>query len=125
VGGFDSSGVAVDVIEEIIPQGPVTGVKENDLAPSAFSLSQNYPNPFNPSTVISYQLPVNSETRLEIYNLSGQRVRTLVSGARPAGRHQAVWDGRDDGGRAVAGGTYFCRLQVGGFVRQRKLALVK
>ena len=93
--------------------------------PQAFALEANYPNPFNPSTTIGYQLPMATEVRLEIYNLMGQPVRTLVQTVEPAGYHSAMWDGRDDGGRALAGGMYFYRLQAGEFTQTRKLLLLK
>ena len=127
VGGFDSAGVAVSVIEKIVPRGPSTRVAATGAGtyPASFSLDPNYPNPFNPSTVISYRLAENSEVSLELYNLSGQRVRTLVSDMRPAGRHQVVWDGRDDAGRALASGKYFYRLNIGQQHATRGMILIK
>lgn len=125
LGGFDTLGVAVNTVERIMPLGPVSGVGDPGMVSAAFSLEQNYPNPFNPSTVIRYQLAANSTVSLEIHNLSGQRVRTLVSGHVSAGQHEVVWDGRNNAGRTVAGGVYFCRLQSGGFVQQRKLVMIR
>lgn len=125
LGGFDSVGVAVNATEKIEPRGPVSSVNTAEPLPVAFALSQNYPNPFNPSTVISYQLPVSSEVRLEIYNLAGQRVQTLVVGTLRAGLHQAVWDGRDDFGGRVASGKYFYRLSTGAQHATRGMLLIK
>lgn len=94
--------------------------------PSDFKLYQNYPNPFNPTTTISWQLPVASQVELTIYNLLGQKIRTLVDGRQPAGFHQVEWDGRDDAGRQVASGVYFYRLTtVDGFRQSRKMLLLK
>jgi outer membrane protein assembly factor BamB len=93
--------------------------------PTDYHLSQNYPNPFNPSTTIEYRLPVRSEVELCIYNILGQRVRTLVSGPRSAGDHTVVWDGTADSGRRVATGIYFYRLKTPGFVQTKKMVLVK
>ncbi|GEM_PF-2749823 len=82
------------------------------LFPTAFQLEQNYPNPFNPSTAISYQLPAVSRVRLEIYNLLGQKVRTLVDQQQPGGRYTVEWNGRDENGSEVSSGVYFYRLSV-------------
>jgi hypothetical protein len=95
------------------------------LLPAASRLWQNYPNPFNQATAIPYGLPAEAEIRLEVYDLAGQRVRQLVGGKVPAGRHQAWWDGRDEGGKLVASGVYLCRLRVGQRAEARKMALVR
>jgi len=93
--------------------------------PQVFALQPNYPNPFNPSTTLRYQLPVDSQVRLDIFDVLGQKVRTLVAGARPAGYHRVVWNSRDDGGMPVASGVYFSRLQAGDYLKVRKLLLLK
>ena len=93
--------------------------------PQDFALGANYPNPFNPETTIGYQLPGAAQVYLEIYDVLGQKVRTLVQQVEPAGYHSAMWDGRDEGGSALAGGMYFYRLQAGEFTQTRKLLLVK
>jgi len=93
--------------------------------PRMFRLFQNYPNPFNSVTTVKYFLPKAEPVRLEIYNLLGQRVRTLVSGQKPAGEHQVSWDGRDDAGREVAGSVYIYRLTAGGLKQSRKLVLLR
>ncbi|HFE64999.1 MAG TPA: T9SS type A sorting domain-containing protein [Caldithrix sp.] len=100
---------------------PVGGTEDAVIEqPRMFRLFQNYPNPFNPETTIEYFLPKAVPVQLEIYNLLGQRVRTLVSGQKPAGEHQVSWDGRDYAGREVASGVYFYRLSVGNrFVQNR------
>jgi hypothetical protein len=103
---------------------PTVGIAEEGL-PKRFGLDRNYPNPFNPSTVIGYQLPVNSKTVLRIYNALGQEVRTLVDGAMPAGYHRVTWDGRDQNGHRVASGVYIYRLEAGSFKRVRKMLMVK
>ena len=95
------------------------------LVPAEFALSQNYPNPFNPETTISYDLAEGSEVRLEVYNVMGQLVNTLVSEAQAAGRYRMRWSGQDAFGRQVASGVYFYRLQTEGFKAVRKLMLLK
>ncbi|RMF56368.1 MAG: T9SS C-terminal target domain-containing protein, partial [Calditrichaeota bacterium] len=93
--------------------------------PSTFALEQNYPNPFNPETRISYQLPEETNVVLKIINVRGQVVRTLVNEFKAPGTYQAVWDARDDAGRAVTSGTYFYQLKTDKFVQTRKLTLLK
>jgi len=73
-------------------------------------LLQNYPNPFNPSTTIVYEIGEEGPICMEIYNIRGQKVKTLVDGFKVAGMHRVVWDGRDDNGRRVASGIYQYRL---------------
>ena len=81
--------------------------------PARFALGPNYPNPFNPSTIIPYQLAASSAVRLEVFNLLGQRITTLVDGERPAGFHTATWHATDGAGRAVGAGVYIYRMMVG------------
>jgi len=86
---------------------------------SAVGLS-NYPNPFNPATEIAFTLPTAAEVRLEVYNLMGQKVTTLIDKQMNAGEHTCVWDGSD-----VASGVYFYRLETPDFVDTRKMVLMK
>jgi flagellar hook assembly protein FlgD len=88
-------------------------------------LSQNYPNPFNPSTVISYDLLQASDVGMNIYDLSGRRVKTLVSGIQAAGAHRVIWDGRSDKGEDAASGVYVYSLDAGGHVQTRKMVLTR
>ena len=92
--------------------------------PQGFALGQNYPNPFNPSTIIPYQLPTAAHVRLEVFNVLGQRVATLVNEERPAGFHAARWDATDAAGQAVAAGVYIYRLRGAGVALTRRLVLV-
>ena len=98
--------------------------------PRSFILDQNYPNPFNAGTTIGLRIDgagVNGriDTRLEIYNVLGQKVRTLFSGELSPGRHVMEWDGRDDSDRAAASGLYFYRLVSGKQSETRKMVLLK
>ncbi|MDP2209159.1 MAG: T9SS type A sorting domain-containing protein [Bacteroidota bacterium] len=108
----------------------VVGVKQVDELPTVFLLRQNYPNPFNPSTVISWQLPVNSWVTLKVYNILGQEVATLVDEIKAAGKYDVQFDGSK-----LGSGVYFYRLitserspkgQAGqGFISIKKLILIK
>jgi len=107
--------------------GATTGV-EDDLDHNktfSFHLFQNYPNPFNSSTVIKYELKEDCHVNLSIYNLLGQKVKTLENGVRSKGHHSISWDGKDDSGREVSSGIYFYQLIGGDYKETRKLVLVK
>lgn len=90
-----------------------------------YELAQNYPNPFNPSTTIRFSIPQAGAVQLAIYNITGQEVRRLVSGAMNAGRHTVIWDGKDNSGQSVPSGIYLYRLRVNDFVQTRKMSFVK
>ncbi len=102
-----------------------TAVESAAPLPAQTALLPNYPNPFNASTQISYRLSVPGTVRLEIYNILGQPVRTLVDEVQPAGTHQVSWDGRDQRGAPVAAGVYLSRLQYTGGVQTQRLLYLK
>lgn len=92
----------------------------NSDLPREFSLQQNYPNPFNPTTQITYDLPEQADVRLEVFNIQGQRVATLVNASKNAGTHSVIFDATH-----LASGVYLYRLQAGSTVLTRKMTLVK
>ena len=99
----------------------LTGVDEHQQPiPREFSLNQNFPNPFNPSTVISFQLLVSSFVTLNVYNVFGQEVATLVNEVKQPGSYQVTW-----GAAGLASGVYFYRLRSGSFIETKKLVLVR
>jgi flagellar hook assembly protein FlgD len=89
------------------------------------SLAQNYPNPFNPQTTIAFSLRERGHVILTVYNVAGERVRTLAEESFDAGPQRVVWDGRNDAGAPVSSGVYFYRLVTGGFSQTRKMVLLK
>ncbi|HTX18285.1 MAG TPA: FlgD immunoglobulin-like domain containing protein, partial [Bacteroidota bacterium] len=93
--------------------------------PLTFGLSDNYPNPFNPSTKIDYVVPVNEKVSLIVYNVLGQRVRTLISGPMAAGHYSITWDGRSETGSVLSSGVYLYRLQAGPSAIVKKMLLLK
>lgn len=93
--------------------------------PESFRLHQNHPNPFNPQTSITYELASPGPVSLVIYNVHGQRVRTLVDGHKGMGLHRATWDGTDHSGLHSGTGTYFYRLQTVDAVQSRQMLLVR
>jgi photosystem II stability/assembly factor-like uncharacterized protein len=108
----------------------VLKVTGSSSLPKEFSLSQNYPNPFNPTTNIKYALPVDSKLTMDVYNVLGQRVRTLISNDLPAGYHVVEWNGTGNAGQQLASGVYFLQMSATGingkkFSEIRKLMMMK
>ena len=139
-------------IPVVLTVDTLTGVGEGEKQEviETFSLSQNYPNPFNPATTIPFtvhgkrktenspvrttqslvnssELIVNSplHTTLTIYNVLGQRVKTLVDGEKLLGEYEVIWDGKDEAGKDVASGIYFYRLKVRGYIETKRMLLLK
>ncbi len=96
-----------------------------DSRPESFNLAQNYPNPFNPETIIPYELPENSDVTITIYNLLGQKVRTLVNQPTEAGYHQIAWDGFNDQGQQVSSNVYLVCMQSASFTETMKITLLR
>ena len=93
--------------------------------PSAFTLTGAVPNPFNPQTTVHFNLPATQGVRLNIYDVQGRLVRTLLDEVRAAGANQVNWNGRDQAGRAAASSTYFARLESGGMTSVKPMVLVR
>ena len=85
----------------------------------------NYPNPFNPQTTMEFTLPHSGRVRLDVYNITGQKIATLLSEYRESGKHKIVWNGRDDKDRVVTSGIYFYHLEMSGKILTGKMILVK
>jgi hypothetical protein len=130
--GLSCNVKSLNALHEFTPQkakaiGGARFVLKSDLSeqnrndiPRTFSLNQNYPNPFNPTTVISYDLPENSQVNLAVYDMMGRRVATLVNENVTAGTHQVQFDAS-----SLSSGTYMYRLQAGGSIQTKKLTLIK
>jgi len=93
--------------------------------PKEFVLYPNYPNPFNPETKISFGLPNSSHVKIEIYDIAGRSVRTLIDGVMACGYHQVTWNGKNDIGDLVSTGVYLCRLDASGYRKTLKLVFAK
>jgi len=127
---FLVAGVVLDV--ELDPEdwvlctvesGGASGVR--DVVKSTTALVGNVPNPFNPTTTINYHLAQTGSVRLDVYDMAGRHVKSLVAESQLTGDHQARWNGRDEAGRSVASGTYFARLQSGGDQFVQSMVLVR
>ena len=113
--------------EVTLPAGPPTVVAESadGAVPRDSALDPNYPNPFNPGTTIPYRLSADGPVELTVYDLAGQKIRTLFSGRLAAGAYTARWHGRDQSGATVASGVYLYRLETAAFQEARRLTLLK
>lgn len=99
---------------------------EDDLAPVATTkLFNNYPNPFNPETTIRFSIRDASPVTLEVYNVKGQRIRTLVNETKVSGNHEVTWNGKDDNGRNVSSGIYYYKMTAGNYNTTKKMILIK
>jgi len=99
--------------------------KPSENLPRQFGLAQNYPNPFNPGTSIDFSLPVASRATVDVYNVVGEKVTTLLDRFLPAGRYSVNWDGANADGKPASSGMYFYRLKAGEFTDTKKMMLVK
>ena len=117
--------IAVEYEPRFTPPRPTAVGEVVSGTADEFVLAQNFPNPFNAATTLSFRLAGPSYVKLAIYNASGQWVRTLVDGVRPAGAHQVTWHGRDERDMTVGSGIYFYRLQAGEFTMIRRMLLLK
>lgn len=93
--------------------------------PIITELKGNYPNPFNPSTSIRFSLETSSRVEIDIYNIKGQKVRSLLNEPKAAGEHNIAWDGKDGSGRLMGSGVYYYRMRTGSYVSSRKMILMK
>jgi len=110
---------------ELMEFDAAVAVDDQPDRPRTYALGQNQPNPFNPVTSISFSLPRAGRATLQVYDLAGRRVRTLVDGEMAAGTFTAEWNGRDAQGAAVSSGIYLYRLVAGDFVQTKRMVLVK
>jgi hypothetical protein len=103
----------------------LTNIDEDKKLSHSYGLEQNYPNPFNPATVINYQLSVSGNVQLTIYNLLGQKMKTLVDSFQNAGEHSVVWDATDNNDSPVSTGVYFYIIETNNRSLQKKMLLIR
>ncbi len=124
----DAKWLAFEELEGKIDSLPPTEVRETGEAetlPETFVLLQNYPNPFNPTTEIEFMIPEPAQVKLEIFNILGRKIVTLVDRKLGPGHKVADWNGEDDQGKEVSTGIYFYRLEAGDFTQTKKMVLLK
>jgi hypothetical protein len=102
-----------------------TSIHENTITPVAGHLAQNYPNPFNPSTTIAYNMVEAGRVSIEVFNIKGQKVKTLVNEHMTAGNQDVTWDGKDTNNKSVSSGIYFYKMKTNNYVSTKKMILMK
>jgi len=131
LGGFDSTGFAVDIVEEIVPIGPITGLSEQPEQPIEYLLNQNFPNPFNPSTKIKFTIPFVIATpqgrgkqsqlvSLKVYDVLGNEIATLVDEEKTGGNYEIEFIAAD-----LPSGIYFYKLMTSNFAETKKMILLR
>jgi hypothetical protein len=117
---------AQDICISFIGEEGVVGIDDNvNVLPISFDLNQNYPNPFNARTEIGFYLAERSEVTFDVYNIVGQKIKTLKNGLFEAGSHTVIWDGTNDTGDIVSSGVYFYRLTAGDNSQTKKMVMLK
>ena len=122
--GVHNTKYAVRLLYKALGWTPLN-VKELPGMPDAFALSQNYPNPFNPSTNIRFSLPTEQRVKLQVFDVTGSLVKTILDEAISAGNREAAWDGTNTAGAKVASGMYLYRIQAGNFTAVKKMVMLK
>lgn len=114
-------------IDQLINISNISMIDENqnDIAPITTRLFNNYPNPFNPETTISFDLPQRDKVELVVYNLKGQKVKSLINEEMDMGVHKIIWNGTNNQGKEVASGVYYYRLSCGNYTKTNKMVLLK
>jgi hypothetical protein len=107
------------------PPDFVTSAEGIEIQPDQYFISQNYPNPFNPVTRIQYQIPVRSNVKLQVFDITGRLVKVLSNKEQEAGTHIVSWNATDDSGTSVATGIYFLRINAGAYTNTIKMMLLK
>jgi hypothetical protein len=121
-------GTPIEGKDMVIIKTPAKSADENlqaQILPTEFMLSQNYPNPFNSMTTVRYALPTETDVRIDVYNILGQKVRTLVDGIQTAGYKSVNWDGKNESGEDVSSGIYLYRIQTNEYGKTMKMIFLK
>ena len=113
------------MVDDVQIEAPGGTDNPQEVVPAVSQLIGNYPNPFNPETRISFSTRENGPVSIDIYNIKGQKVRSLLNENREAGTHNVVWNGKDDNGKNVASGVFFYRMKSGKYSSTKKMILMK
>ena len=103
----------------------IMSIDEQSFQPRTFKLAQNFPNPFNPTTNISFELLEDASVTIQIFDVSGRKIKTLISGNYSVGDYTTQWDARDERGQLVSAGVYMYTIQVGNDIFAKKMVLLK
>jgi hypothetical protein len=125
-GGMHNAKYTIALLQKALGLYPLSVERADLTTPASFALNQNYPNPFNPTTTISFSLPQSGQTRLDVYDVLGKHVTTLLDENMGAGNFRVTWDGMDKNGSKVASGMYIYRIQSSNnFTAVKKMLMVK
>ncbi len=120
----DSAAVTSDTLLVLVNQP--SGIQNfTEQIPKSFKLYQNYPNPFNQETTIHFDLPRQDHVKIEVYNIMGQRIRTLVDEIKYTGSYKIVWDAKNDSGKMVSSGVYFVKFQSKKIIELKKVLFLQ
>ena len=122
---YSTNDIVGTLLEPYVIDARTLAVGDPGFIPEVFSLAQNYPNPFNPVTKIGYGLPKSSNVRVDVYNLMGENVATLVNKKQNPGYYFITWDSKNNMGIPVSAGVYIYQIRAGDYVKSRKLILLK
>jgi predicted CXXCH cytochrome family protein len=123
--GVHNTKYAVAILQKALGWYPTDVKPTNGEIPIEFALQQNYPNPFNPTTQINFSLPENQRVKLEVFDIIGRSVTTIVDKHMEPGNYNVTWDGNDANGMKVTSGIYLYRLQAGSYSAIKKMVLLK
>jgi hypothetical protein len=122
----DTGNATTNFITWVEEMAAVVGIPQgSEAVPSSLGLFQNYPNPFKSETTLVFSLRANEHVDVEVFNIRGQRVATLINESCRAGKHTAVWNGTDDAGKSLEPGIYLARIQTAGSTQTRRIILLK
>lgn len=123
---LDQDGIIESAATEMISLivDPVS-VDDELTAPFVTGMVGNYPNPFNPETAIIFSLSERSNVRIDVYNVLGQKVTTLLNEEKELGQHRVVWSGKGDTGKTVGSGVYFYKMTTGKYTQTKKIMLIR
>ncbi len=120
-----SNDAFIFMVDDVAINAPGGTPTVNNEVPAVSMLQGNYPNPFNPETTIAFSTKENGPVSIDIFNVKGQKVRTLVNDNMEAGNHTVVWNGQNDNGKNVASGVFFYRMKSGKYSSTKKMILMK
>jgi hypothetical protein len=123
--GVHNTKYAVAILQKTLGWYPTDVKPTNGEIPTEFALQQNYPNPFNPTTQINFSLPENQRVKLEVYDVIGRLVTTIVDKDMEPGNYNVSWEGTDASGARVTSGIYLYRLQAGSYSAVKKMVMLK
>ena len=123
---INHNGGTPDTVAVTMNVSSTAGIEEQIVSiPERVNLYQNFPNPFNPSTIIRYELPKDSQVKLDIFDVKGRYIRSLSDNTEAAGTHNVQWDSRDSQGRKVPNGVYFYTITTNDFTQTNKMVFIK